>query len=201
MAGVHDVAAALITEQQARGNKIDKMQLQKLLYMVQGAHLRRAGVPAFRGEFRAYRNGPVIEQVEASYRGVVNDLDPIAQPMGGDPTRVDDETRDTIRRVLDIYGTWTGPHLERQTKRKGSPWNAARAGVPVGEASRKVIPLRDIARWFLTRPLDPSGKPDMPDLEVVDEAVVRREMEASADIAAGRVRRADSVEDLLAQLG
>lgn len=201
MAGVHDVAAALITEQRARGNTIDKMQLQKLLYLVQGAHLRRTGAPAFRADFLAYKNGPVVEQVEASYRGVVSDRDPIEHALGGDPGRLDEALLATVRKVLDIYGTWTAPHLERQTKRKGSPWTVARGDLPKSAHSRNVIPLSDIARWFLTRPLDPAGKPDLPDVAEVDEAVARREFEADHDVAAGRVRRADSVEDLLAQLG
>lgn len=192
---VHDVAAALIEAQHNEGRTIDKMQLQKLLFLVQGAHLRLAGTPAFRAEFLAYKHGPVIEQVESTYRHLSND-GTIDRPLGGRPERVDAELAETIATVIRVYGTWTGPNLERRTKQPRSPWRIARRGIPDGDKSREPIPLSDIARWFLTHPLDDPNPPE----QDADPKVAGRERAADGDIAAGRVESFDDVESFIASL-
>ncbi len=148
MATAHDVAAALITQQNAAGRTIDKMQLEKLLFVVQGAHCEMWGEPAFTGEFRAFKRGPVIEGVEASYRSAVEGKNPITEPLGGHPDRLPESVRETIDLVLDMYGTWTGPNLEKQVKKPGSPWTVARGDLPPDANSNIPIPNADIQAWY-----------------------------------------------------
>ncbi|HET9441993.1 MAG TPA: type II toxin-antitoxin system antitoxin SocA domain-containing protein [Acidimicrobiales bacterium] len=117
----HDVAAALIERQLEAARPIDKLQLQKLLYLVQGVHSACWGAPAFREPIHAYRNGPVVRVVEETYRNATGGMTPLSDPMGGHPERLPFETADTVETVLRHFGSWTGPNLEAYTKRPGSP--------------------------------------------------------------------------------
>lgn len=163
---VHDIAAFLIEEQVAADRPIDKLQLQKLLFLVQGAHIGMAGTTAFRVPFLAYAHGPVIEQVEQTYREFTDGRHPIPRPLGGDSSNVDPEVQETARFILEHFGTWTGPNLEAYVKKPGSPWTRARVGIAKGAPSRNEIPLRDITRWFVTRPVTPGARP-REDVDVV----------------------------------
>lgn len=197
MPTVHDVSAAIIERQHAAGRPIDKMQLQKLLYLVQGGHLRRTGRPAFRADFLAYRNGPVVPQVEETYRDLADDRAPLDRAAGGYPERLEADLQETVDIVLELFGGWTAPNLEHYSKRAHSPWRVARGDVPNGQPSTNVIPLADIARWFLTRPLEPNGAGG----RGLPERAEQLEREADEDIAAGRVERFNNADEFLANLG
>lgn len=153
---VHDIAALIIEEQHAAGRSIDKMQLQKLLYLVQGANLTFWGEPAFREPLLAYRNGPVVSVVEETYRSATHGRRPLDRPLGGSPSRVSLEVAETVRTVLKHYGTWTATNLERFVKKPGSPWRASRRGLPLRAASRDEITLPAIAAWFDDNGIDPA---------------------------------------------
>lgn len=162
MAGAHDVAAMLISEQTAAGRTIDKMQLQKLLYLVQGANLEFWGEPAFRDPFQAYARGPVVPNVEQTYRSAVEGAAPIPAAVGGPVAQLDDDVIETVRTVLRYFGGWTGPDLEGYVKQPGSPWRQARGNVPDGEPSRAEIPVRLIAEWFREHGVIPSSDESTP---------------------------------------
>src|SRR5688572_2701782 len=97
----------LIQEQHAAGRSIDKMQLQKLLYLVQGASLAFYGEPAFREPIAAYANGPVVPGVEETYRGQTAGRAPLTQPVGGRPESIPRPVQDIVRSVLRHFGGWT----------------------------------------------------------------------------------------------
>ncbi|HEX9978628.1 MAG TPA: type II toxin-antitoxin system antitoxin SocA domain-containing protein, partial [Acidimicrobiia bacterium] len=59
-----DVAAALIEMRPGP----DQMQLHKLLYLVQAAHLAWYGSPAFRERIEAWRWGPMVRRVAGHYK-------------------------------------------------------------------------------------------------------------------------------------
>lgn len=148
MRGAHDVAALLISEQHSAGRTIDKMQLQKLLYLVQGANLAYWGEAAFRESLRAYANGPVVANVEATYRDAAPGRDPLAAPIGGQPERLDADVVESVRSVLRFFGEWTARNLERFVKRPDSPWREVRGDLPDGEPSNAEIPVDLVAAWF-----------------------------------------------------
>ena len=211
MATVHDVAALIIAQQHEAGRSIDKLQLQKLLYLVQGAHIAQEGTTAFRAPFRAYANGPVVEQVERTYREFTERTSPIPEALGGDPGRVDIAVADTVRLVLHHFGGWTGPNLERFVKKPMSPWRATRGDLPPGAHSRHEISLREITAWFVTQPLDPNPAKGDRLAGAADASPEGRwfwtgpaldaERQADDDIAEGRVTEYDDINALLSDLG
>lgn len=181
MVTAHDVAALLIAEQHAAGNPIDKMQLQKLLYLVQGAHLELWGTAAFREPILAYAHGPVVRVVEDTYRPVTEGTEPLDQPLGGRPDRLPPEVVESVRLIVQHFGTWTAPNLESFTKRSGAPWHAARENVPPGAPSSEEIPIEAIARWFRQHGVNPQpvGTTDA-DRDLFDRAAAGDEAALSA---------------------
>jgi uncharacterized phage-associated protein len=155
----YDVAAKLVAEQHAAGRTVDKMQLQKLLYLVQGAHLTFWGVPAFGDPFAAYSYGPVVRGVERTYRDAFPDTNTVPRAVGGHPERLDRETVDTVTTVLRYYGAWAGPDLTAHIKGAESPWSRARGDLAAGAGSARQIPVADIASWFHEHGVDPDSAP------------------------------------------
>lgn len=153
----HDVAAMLIEEQHAAGRTIDKMQLQKLLYLVQGASVAFWGVLAFREPVLAYEHGPVVADVEASYRQASTAWEPLPRPLGGHPERLPAEVVDVVHTVLRHYGEWTGRNLERYVKRAGTPWRQVWPDLPDQTPSPE-IPLDVIGDWFTSHGIEPAQR-------------------------------------------
>jgi uncharacterized phage-associated protein len=160
MVSAHDVAALIFEEQDVHGRTVDKMQLQKLLYIVQGAHLEFWGEPAFREDVRAYRNGPVVEAVESTYRTASEGTDPLPGALGGNLEALDADRVDTVRTVLGYFGLWPASGLERYVKRgPDNPWVLARdrAGVSLDDMhARPRMESADIGAWFHKRGIDPN---------------------------------------------
>lgn len=156
VAGPLDVAAYVIEAQHRRGNSVDKLQLEKLLYLVQGAHHALWGGRAMRDDFRAYKNGPVIRAVEQTYHDVVPGAAPLPKAVGGHPEQLPESVVETIDLVLEYFGTWTGPNLERFVKRQDSPWKQVRGDLPASAASSDVIPDDLISRWFRAHGVNPN---------------------------------------------
>jgi uncharacterized phage-associated protein len=184
MATAHDAAAFLIAEQCAAGRPIDKMQLQKLLYLAQGAHLELWGRQAFEGSFQAYTRGPVEPAVERTYRNVSPGTDPIDRVVGGDPKALTPEEADTLRLVLHHYGSWTGPNLERLVKRPGSPWQKARGGLAPDASSREPIPADTMAGWFRRHGLAPTPPKILPSDEDLFRRAAEGDLEALSQLTA-----------------
>ena len=67
MASALDVAAAIIEQQRDLGNTVDCSQLQRMLYLTQGAHLAMWDRPAFDDEILAGPDGPYVESVREIY--------------------------------------------------------------------------------------------------------------------------------------
>jgi uncharacterized phage-associated protein len=155
----HDVAALIIEEQHDHGHQVDKMQLQKLLYLVDGAHLVFWDEPAFREDLRAYVNGPVVEVVEQTYREATPGAEPLPRALGGDPSRLDDDRVDTIQTVLRYFGAWAAPNLEHYVKRgSDNPWKSARdrAGAALDDRVRPTMDRAEVAAWFHHHGVDPN---------------------------------------------
>lgn len=178
--GVHDVASLVITHQANAGEPVDKLQLEKLVAIIQGVHLAFWDEPAFREPVHAYRNGPVVKPLEATYREVAVGRAPIERPLGGRPDRLSAEVADTVLTVLRHFGSWPGPALEAYLKKPGSPWRQVReaAGLPDGAPSDIEIPGESLAAWFRRigiAPNPPRVRPMEPTAAEEKEAAERRD--------------------------
>lgn len=120
------------------------MTLQKILYLVQAAHLVWHGTPAFSDDIQAYVYGPVVPWVEYRYRANTRGGTHIDHPVGADVTDLPATVDATIDAVLQEYGDASGTSLARLVKKPGSPWREARGELPDSEPSRAVLPLASI---------------------------------------------------------
>ncbi len=148
MVNAHDVAAYIINEQHKADRTVDKLQLQKLLYLVLGAYYELWGESAFPNVFRGYANGPVVREVERTYHDASVGKNPIPHAIGRHPEDVSPELGETVALVLDQFGTWEGPNLEKITKRPGSPWCQARGDLLEGAHGSDPIEREWIVKWF-----------------------------------------------------
>lgn len=161
--GAHDVAALIIKSQRAGGRTVDKMQLEKLLYFVDGAHLQLWGTRAIRETPRAYKRGPVYRNVEETYRHLPHD--DITEPIGGRPDQVPSAIAATVDLVLRRMGSWDALTLEGACKAPDSPWRAARKGIPDSEPSSEQLDVSDMSKWFHAHGL-PAASNDGPPPEM-----------------------------------
>lgn len=132
-----DIAAAII--ERHPGGGVDQMQLHKLLYLVQAAHLVWFGSPAFRERIEAWQWGPMVRGIAGAYQGF--DRQRITEPVSGHPDRLTERTQWIVERILDAYGQMTGPQLAKVTKAPDSPWRHARGDLPENARSDETIPL------------------------------------------------------------
>jgi uncharacterized phage-associated protein len=120
------------------------MQLQKLLYYVQGWALAETGAPLFGDEIRAWANGPVVEAVYQHFKALGKRpiVDTPAQPP-----RLAPDAEAIVRGVWDRYKIYSAFKLSDMTHEE-MPWKKARAGKAEHERSNVLIPLTDLATEF-----------------------------------------------------
>ena len=112
-----DVARVIINECVDNGIEITHLKLQKLLYYVQGHYLAKYGEPIFDEEIRAWRLGPVVEEVYFEYSIYLAD-----QLDREDYTiELNSKVKLEIDKVIDFYGKYTAFELVHKTHSE-NPW-------------------------------------------------------------------------------
>ncbi len=120
------------------------MQLQKLLYYVQGWHMVETGSPAFGDEIRAWRDGPVVGAVYHEFREWRKN--PITEHPE-EPPALTEETRGLVESVWIRYRDYSGFKLSDMTHDE-MPWRKARGALPRNVKSDTLMPLSDIEQEF-----------------------------------------------------
>lgn len=140
MTTVFDTAAYILHKK----DKLSTMKLQKLCYYAQAWALVWDDAPLFDEEFHAWANGPVCEELFNVTKGKysVTEAD---EP--GDWTKLTDEQRDTIDRVLDYYGGHDAQWLSQLTHLE-DPWNQARNGIAPGVGCDNIITKESMAMYY-----------------------------------------------------
>jgi uncharacterized phage-associated protein len=146
MASVRDVAAFILAERGRMGT----MKLQKLVYYSQAWSTVWDGQPLFTDRIEAWDRGPVVRELymEHARMPFIDRLD------RGDPSRLSDEQRATIRAVLDFYGKQTEWWLSELTHRE-PPWLEARAR---GSRNATITPMA-LRAFFSTYDVPPRSIP------------------------------------------
>ena len=145
---VHDVADSLIEKLPDLAR--DPLKLHQLCYLVQGRHLGRTAVPAFRERISASSRGPIIDGLAKSMHG--------GWSKGGDARMVDKEESisTVVNEVVRDYGPWSS-HQLRELIQNQAPWLQAREGLsPYVDPGHVIAPalLRDYFAFLESLPRD-----------------------------------------------
>lgn len=117
-----DVAAYLVKLSNEIGEPLTNMKLQKLLYYAYAWYAVEKNAPLFEDKIFAWKYGPVVEPVYESYR--VYGADVIKEIKGGDPEKLDSDTKLLIEDIFNVYGNKTAIELVNLTHSEG-PWRDA----------------------------------------------------------------------------
>lgn len=120
--------------------KMDQLKLNKLLYIAQGKALAQTGEPLFDDPIVAFKNGPVVMEVEEHYRGTRGGID---STDNLDDIAVDDERASIIVAVLAEYKNKTAIGLTRLVHRPENPWTKA-----YEQGNRTTIKRDDIKAFY-----------------------------------------------------
>lgn len=133
MKDMKTVASYIATRYQAeKGERIDEMKLQKLMYLAQRENLARTDEPLFEADIEGWRLGPVLPDLRTYYK---EETLTEVKELGEDQSVVDD--------VYNEYVGWDSLKLSRMTHGEIS-WRRSRKGIPPSASSNNPIPLEDI---------------------------------------------------------
>ena len=127
------------------GDSLTPMQLIKLVYLCHGWMLGLHGRRLINEDVEAWRYGPVIR---ALYDEVKNfRSNPVERPLADSRAvdKIEDDEKNIIDQVFDIYGKYTGIELSKLTHAPGTPWSEIRRA---GRSGWEVIPNNLIAEHF-----------------------------------------------------
>ena len=119
-----ELAKYVVCKMNERGQSINHLKLQKLLYYIQAWHLVYSEEPLIEDDFEAWLHGPVLRRVWDYYKSfsIMLDTLPCDNEYNIDLTT---EQEEIIEDVLDEYGDKSGYYLECLTHSE-NPWKEAR---------------------------------------------------------------------------
>ena len=132
------LASYIIFKAGDRGIRVSNLKLQKLLYYCQAWHLAITGYPLFQERIEAWVHGPVVPLVFGSFKNYRWGDIPVPASASIESGSEELPIVDHVSEVLDVYGSMSGPALERLTHRE-APWLDSRAGIPTHEPSNEII--------------------------------------------------------------
>jgi len=131
-----DVASYfLATQPEGAGERISNLKLQKLCYYAQGFHLAIFEKPLFGERVNAWAHGPVVPELYHRYKQFGDG--PIDVPADVDFSRYDEEAKDLLDEVSQVYGQFSAWKLRSLTHDE-PPWKQARKlgdGAEISESS------------------------------------------------------------------
>ena len=116
------------------GDNLSNLKLQKLVYYAQGFHLAmKDGEPLFDEPIEAWAQGPAVPSLYQEFKVHGSGGLPLPEPF--DPARFDEETREILDEVWNVYGQFSAWKLRDMTHEE-PPWKEAVLGGPI---SREVM--------------------------------------------------------------
>ena len=104
-----------------RGTETTPMHVLKLVYISHGWTLGLYGRSLINEPAEAWRYGPVVPSVYHRYKSFRGD--PITTEPVDRSDAFDDEQRDVIEQVHEVYGDFTALQLSALTHKPGTPWD------------------------------------------------------------------------------
>ena len=138
-----DVAGYFLALAQERGEEVNNLKLQKLLYYAQGWHLAWHGEPLFPEKFEAWMSGPVIPAIYWRYKD--RGIRAIAPPDV--PPRIDERTAAFLEEVATAYVPFDEWELHWNTRAE-APWLNARGGMDDGGPCQNELSEADMEAYF-----------------------------------------------------
>ena len=129
-----EVAKFILGRFQSKGEPINNLKLQKLLYYSQAWHLAIHGNPLFNERIEAWTHGPVIPTVFQQYKAFR--WSPIS--IEDVSAKLPPKATAHVEEVLAEYGKFTSWDLERMTHNE-DPWKITRGGLPADISSNSLI--------------------------------------------------------------
>lgn len=127
-----------------RKGAMSAMKLQKLVYYAQAWSLAWDEEPLFEEDIQAWANGPVAPSLFQAHKGQYRVS---AEQFEGDPSKFDDDQRETLDAVLQFYGDKNPQWLSDLTHSEG-PWKLAREGLSDGERGDRVISKESMLEYY-----------------------------------------------------
>jgi uncharacterized phage-associated protein len=133
---------SLISEES--GDLISNLKLQKLVYYAQGLQLALYETPLFDEEIEAWTHGPVVPELYYSYKDCGSNA--IPRPTDIDFSVYDDQTKEVLDEVYQVYGQFSAWKLRNMTHDE-QPWQS----VYSTSGSGSVIPKPLMQSFFKTQ--------------------------------------------------
>jgi uncharacterized phage-associated protein len=156
MARAIDVAYYLIhlAAAEEEPQYLTHLQLQKLLYYVQGWSLAMRGEPMFPERIEAWAHGPVVPDLYPGFAihgslPIVPDVATTADEPGSSPEALRPGECDLIRSVWEVYRSYSASHLWRMTHSE-RPWVDARSGAAPADRCENEI-TQDVMKSFFSQ--------------------------------------------------
>lgn len=144
MAQAQDVAEYFLTSvDEEAGDSLSSLKLQKLLYYAQGYNLAIHGAPLFNEAIEAWEHGPVVPLLYRQYKQ--HGSEPIPPPKAIDVAKFDNQTRELLDEVFEVYGQFSAAKLRNMTHAE-KPWLDAYRNGP-----STTISLESMKEYFKTQ--------------------------------------------------
>lgn len=123
-----------------RETETTPMHVLKLVYISHGWMLGLYGRSLINEPAEAWRYGPVVPSVYRRYKSFRGD--PITAEPVDRSDAFDDEQRDVVKQVHEVYGDFTALQLSALTHKPGTPWDITYREYGVGVIIRNEL-IRD----------------------------------------------------------
>lgn len=141
---VNTIARYILQE----SGKTSALKLHKLVYYSQAWFLALTKQPLIEEDFEAWVLGPMCPKLYKLHKGkhdlVIEDI-PLAKSKNND---LDEDARDIINAVLEIYGPLAGHELSELCHTE-DPWkNAWESFLPKKTRSKMLIPKQEMKKYY-----------------------------------------------------
>jgi uncharacterized phage-associated protein len=135
------------------GKGLDPMKIQKLVYFAHGWHLALTGAPLLEEQIEAWQYGPVVPTLYHGFKqwgggaiqgraidwrldinpatgrkSILRSVSPSLDDYGDDEKR--NFAKSVVKRVWEVYGSWSAVQLSQLTHVPDGPWDATRRENP-----------------------------------------------------------------------